>query len=147
MKSGRAAWKWVAVVLGLGSLMLACGNANGTRNSVGPTAILNGSALSSASSHWMSQNCAVQVELTSDGAFISAVTDQSGTTTNSEGTWAPSGSSGATATGQSVWVDSLTNIAGSTSAKSFSAGVSVDEGFQQSLGTCSFTLQSGVIPI
>lgn len=135
--------KYLAV-LTLVISMIACGGGNSPNtNTLGPTAIINGSSLANAGSHWVSTGCAVKVELTSDGGFISAVTDTSGSTTMTSGTWTAIGSDGAATTGSSAWVDGLTNISGSTSSLAFSARVGVYDGYQQNLGTCNFGLQSG----
>ena len=118
---------------------------NSPQNTIGPTAILNGSALASVNSHWVA-NCAVQVELAANGEFRSAVTDVSGTTYSSSGNWAASGTSDANASGYYCWVTELKNISGSTSSQTFSAGVYLYCGSSQYLGVCSFNLQSGAIP-
>ena len=127
------------------------GQSSGT-NSVGPTAILNGSTLSGATSSWTAANCGVSVELTSDSGFKFIVHDSSGATSSASATWSASGTNGATVNfstglGGFVWVQSLTNISGSTASKNFSAGVKVaDTTSSQSLGTCSFSLQSNPLP-
>ena len=137
------------------SQVVSCGGGGGGRASqitVGPNAILNGGSASTANSHW-SSNCFVQVELAANGDFRFAVTDTSGTTFSGGGTWTASGTDSATmnsgAPGLQGFfvVTSLTQISGSTSSGHFTAGVIVaNTNGQQNLGTCSFTLQNGVIP-
>ena len=136
-------------------VLSGCGGGSGShnQNNQGPTAILNGSTTAAATNHWAAPNCGVQVELTADGGFLFAVTDISGTTSAGGGGWTASGNNGLTVTGAGsglggfTWVSSLTGISGSTSSGSFSAGVTVTDSTNtsQNLGTCSFSLQSGVI--
>jgi hypothetical protein len=120
----------------------------------GPDAILNGSSLSSATNHWVSTSCNIQVELTSDKGFWSIVVDTSGTKSSASEMWAvgPDANSVTVGPGSGVagffWVSALTNMAGSTSSQSFTAGVTVDDSTNthQNLGNCRFTLQQGSLP-
>ena len=140
-------------MIGVGALSVliplatSCGGGSShTQNTVGPAAIINGVTLATVNSNWAAQNCSVKVELAANGEFRSDVRDTSGITTSSSGTWTPSGANSATTTGGGAWVDQLTNISGSTSSRAFSAGVGVYDTYQQNLGTCTFTLQSGALP-
>lgn len=144
----------LAALLTSGLLLAACGSYNGnstTTGSSGPTAILNGATLATANTHWVSQACNVQVELTADGGFWSIVADISGTTTSMNNTWTigstPNNITIGPGSGEAsfTWVSSLTNISGSTSSKSFSAGVTTLSGsdIQSNLGSCEFTLSNG----
>jgi len=137
------------------ALSVSCGGSGGaqTNNTVGPTAVLNGSTIVSSKNYWAAPNCGVKVELASDGGFRFGVTDTSSTTSSGGATWTASGTDGAvinfgTGLGGFVWVSSLIHISGSTSSKAFSADVTVTDSSatSQNLGTCSFTLQTGSIP-
>ena len=155
MKTERKLGLICSLLLVFLSLMTACGGGGGGSSSnasnngpsnVGPTAITTGSSLATATSHWVAANCAVSVELTSDGGFEYAVVDTSGTTSTGSATWSTSGTSSAIINGGSFfWVSSLTNISGSTSSGSFTSGVTVTDqtNTSQELGPCSFNLQSG----
>jgi|HubBroStandDraft_1064217.scaffolds.fasta_scaffold180658_2 hypothetical protein len=104
------------------SLLVACGGASSpkyTGPTAGPTAILNGPSTSSATSYWSSANCFLKVELGADGTFIGDV-NTDGTWTMTPGNWTASGSSSAGTTGNTVWIDALTSIEGSTYSGSFS---------------------------
>src|SRR5438477_3748380 len=138
-------------VMGVGALTAlatCCGGGSHSQQgpTAGPTAILNGSTLATVNSHWVAQNCGVKVELAANGEFRSAVTDTSGTTHSSSGTWTASGTNSADTGGSFGWVNRLTNISGSTSSQTFSAGVDVYLNYQQSLGTFTITLQPGGLP-
>jgi hypothetical protein len=151
-------WLQFCALLVVASLMSACENNSSSNTSTsgttGPDAILNGSSLSSATSHWVGASCKVQVELTSDKGFWSIVVDTSGTTSSGGEMWAvgPNANSVTVGpgSGQSgfFWVSALTNISGSTSSQTFTAGVTVDNSTSttQNLGTCTFTLQQGSLP-
>jgi len=151
MKTERGLGSRCSFLLVLLCLMTACGGGynnvpNNGPNNVGPTAIITGSSLATATGHWAAANCAVSVELTGDGGFEYAVTDTSGTTSRGYTTWSASGASGAVINGGDfLWVSSLTNISGSTSSGSFTSGVTVTDqtNTSQELGSCSFELQSG----
>lgn len=146
-------------LLGFGLFLFACGGGGkGTIGSAsgsqppqtGPNAILNGAALSSATSHWSSARCGVQVELTSDYGFYSVVVDSSGKTSSSPEKWAvgPDPNSVMVGPGDTLggffWVSALKTITGSTTAQTFSANVSVETGStSQSLGICTFVLVQG----
>jgi hypothetical protein len=146
-----------AVLLAVGLFLSACGGGYGGSNPTsptGPNAVLNGSTLATATSHWVSSACKVQVELTSDYGFWSIVVDTSGTTSSGSETWAvgPDPNSVTVGPGSGVagffWVSALTNITGSTSSQTFKAGVTVDDSSNthQNLGTCTFALQQGKLP-
>lgn len=144
-------------LLGVVGALVSCGGVSGANspgNTIGPTAILNGPTVPTANSSWVASDCGVKVELTRDGGFVFAVTDTSGTTSGAQTTWSASGSSGASIVPVSgpdglAWVSTLANISGSTSSRSFSAGVTVVViGFDtQYLGTCSFSLQPTTLPV
>jgi len=135
-------------------LMPSCGGSSSTdstaSSTTGPVNIELGSSLASATQKWVSTGCNVQVMLTSDGGFRSAVTS-SGVTFNSNGTWAAStaNTTGLLVTGNTAnfWVSTLNNISGTTASSSFTADVFVtDISVQLTLNTCTFTLQTGTIP-
>jgi hypothetical protein len=147
-------------LLGLGLFLFACGgggsgkigSGTGSNQSpqTGPNAILNGVALASATSHWTSAKCNVQVELTSDYGFYSVVVNSSGTRSSSPEKWAvgPDPNSVMVGPGDTLvgffWVSALKTITGSTTAQTFSANVSVETGdTAQSLGSCTFVLVQG----
>jgi hypothetical protein len=153
-----------AAILVLSALMVSCnGNNNttvsgtnsgpdnpGSDNGGNTLAILNGETLASATTHWVSQACNVQVELTSDGGAWSIVVDPSGARSSVAHNWVagPYPDSAKIGPGSTVagisWISSLTNITGSTSAKSLSADVTVQNTTSsRGLGNCSFTLQPG----
>ncbi len=145
-----------AGLLGLGLFLFACGGggsgkigSSGGNQSppAGPNAILNGAALASATSHWTSAKCGVQVELTSDNGFYSVVVDSSGKTSSGTEKWAvgPDPNSVTVGPGNGLggffWVSALKTITGSTTSQTFSANVSVETGSTiQSLGVCTFVL-------
>jgi hypothetical protein len=146
-----------AGLLVLGSFLSACGGGYGGNNPApptGPNAILNGTNHTTATSHWVSSQCKVQVELTTDYGFWSIVVDTSGTTSSGSETWAvgPDPNSITVGPGSGVggffWVSALTNITGSTSSQMFTAGVTVDDSSNthQNLGNCTFALQQGNLP-
>jgi len=154
MKTERCLGSRCSLLLVLLCLMTACGGGynnvpnngpNNGANNVGPTAIITGSSLATATGYWVSANCAVSVELTGDGGFEYAVTDTSGTTSRGYTTWSTSGGSAVINGGDFFWVSSLTNISGSTASGSFTSGVTVTDqtDTSQELGSCSFRLQSG----
>jgi len=149
MKAGQGLGSICSFLIVLSCLMAGCGGGNSTpRNSVGPMAIVTGSSLAAATGYWTAANCRVEVELTADGGFEYSVTDMSGTTSVGFSTWTASGSSGAVINGGTFfWVSGLANISGSTSSGSFTSSVQVTDetGTSQSLGPCSFKLQSGQI--
>ena len=144
-----------AVLLALGLLLSACGGGDGFVHILptGPNAVLNGDTLATATSHWVSSQCTVQVELTSDHSFWSIVVDTSGTTSSGSETWAigPDPLSVTVGPGSGVagffWVSALTNINGSTASQTFTAGVTVkSSNTPQNLGNCTFALQQGRLP-
>jgi hypothetical protein len=128
--------------------MVSCGGGQ-TAPPPGSQGILNGQTHAAATSHWVSTNCNVSVELTSDGNAWSVVRDTSGTTTSASGTWTAGPSAGsitinaANALGFSI--SSLTNIQGTTASGTFSADVTVvdNSNTHQDLRTCSFSLLTG----
>jgi hypothetical protein len=78
-------------LLAVGLFLSACGGGYGGSNPTsptGPNAVLNGGTLATATSHWVSSQCKVQVELTTDYGFWSIVVDTSGTTSSGSETWA-----------------------------------------------------------
>jgi hypothetical protein len=110
-----------AGLLGLGLFLSACGGGYGGSNPTpptGPSAILNGATLATATSHWVSAQCNVQVELTSDYGFWSIVVDTSGTKSSGSQTWAvgPDPNSVTVGPGSGLgrffWVSALRNITG-----------------------------------
>jgi len=133
--------------------LLSCGGGGGGNNGAnpaitsGPRAILNGSSLATATSYWISQNCSVKVAVAADGGLKATVTDTSGTTYTSGGTWTAADNNGLTVSesGGSVYLSRMSNISGSTSAGSFSAGLvfSVQSTGDQNIGPCTFSLQQG----
>ena len=145
-----------AGLLGLGLFLSACGGGYGGGNTppaTGPNAILNGATLATATSHWVSSQCNVKVELNSDYSFWSIVTDTSGTTSSGSETWAvgPDPNSVTVGPGSGLggffWVSALKNITGSTSSQMFTASVTVEtSSTPQSLGSCTFTLVQGNLP-
>lgn len=139
-----------ALALGA-SFMLGCGG--GTmqppQNTVGPTAVLNGSTFPAVNTHWESATCGVQIELSGDGNFRSLVGDISGDKFGSDGTWMASGTSSAVMSGTGIaWISALTNIKGSTASGKFNSGVSVEDrlGDQHSAPSCDFILFGGLVP-
>jgi hypothetical protein len=146
-----------AALFALGLFLSACGGGYGGSNPIsptGPNAVLNGGNLATATSHWVSSPCHVQVELTSDYGFWSIVVDTSGTTSSGSETWAvgPDPNSVTVGPGSGLggffWVSALTNITGSTSSQIFTASVTIDDSSSthQSLGNCTFALQKGNLP-
>ena len=149
----------IAEMLAVGSLLSACGGGgNGSTGSIGgnkaqtgPYGILNGTSLTSATSHWVSTTCHVQVELTSDKGAYTIVVDRTGRTSAGTATWTivsdPTSVgiiSGGGGLGGFYWVSGLTQITGSVASQSFTAGVSVTtNSTSQSLGTCTFALTPG----
>jgi hypothetical protein len=141
----------------LSLFLSACGGSYGGSNPIppttGPDAILNGATLATATSHWVSAPCNVQVELTSDYGFWSIVIDNSGTKSSGSFTWAvgPDPNSVTVGPGSGLggffWVSALKNITGSTSSQMFTANVTVEtQSTPQSLGSCTFTLMQGNLP-
>jgi len=145
-----------AGLLGLGLFLSACGGGYGGGNTppaTGPTAILNGATLATAATHWVSAQCNVQVELTTDYGFWSIVVDSSGTKSSGSETWAvgpdPNSVTVGPGSGQAgfFWVSALKNITGSTASQIFTASVTVEtQSTPQSLGSCSFALVQGNLP-
>lgn len=144
-----------AIVLTLLATNCGGGSGSSSQSAVGPNAILNGSALSIATSYWHGNNCFVplgpsglpadiEVELTGDGGLKNGLVDESGITYTTLEGWTSLGSNGLTASINGTPTMTLTNIAGSTSSQNFSAGV----GFpgQQSVMACTFTLVTGKLP-
>lgn len=141
-----------AGLVALASFLLACG---GNTNShpiplVGPKAILNGTSLSTATSHWVAKPCGVQIELTSDQGFWSVVTDSAGTTSSASTTWVAGADGDSLTVGFSsglkgfYWVAELTGITGSTPSQQFTANVIVEsQSTPQTLGSCTFVLIQG----
>ncbi len=144
-------------VIALCSLLSACGGGSfNQQNNVGPTAILNGGTLSTASSHWVGQNCSIQVELTADGGFWFWGRNISGITVSGAGTWSvdPTDSASALMPNEmsglegTFWATQLKSIQGSTASRSFTADVIVAlnaGGGNQQLNSCVFGLQSGAM--
>lgn len=143
-------------LLGLGFLS-GCGGYGTSSNTpppaTGPDAILNGGTLATATSHWVSTQCNVQVELTSDYGFWSIVVDNSGTKSSGSFTWAigPDPNSVTVGPGSGLagffWVSALKDITGSTVSQTFSASVTVEsQSTPQSLGSCTFALTQGNLP-
>lgn len=128
--------------------MVSCGGGQ-TAPPPDSQGILNGQTHATASSHWVSTNCGVSVELTSDGNAFSVVHDTSGNVTSASGTWTAGPSAGSitvnagNALGFSI--SSLTSIQGTTTSGVFSADVPVVDrsGNSQDLHTCSFSLLTG----
>jgi hypothetical protein len=128
--------------------MVSCGGGQ-TAPPPGSQGILNGQTHATASSHWVSTNCGVSVELTSDGNAFSVVHDTLGNVTSASGTWTAGPSAGSitvnagNALGFSI--SSLTSIQGTTTSGVFSADVTVVDrsGTSQDLHTCSFSLLTG----
>lgn len=150
-------WDSVAcgmLVLVVVAVMAGCGGgSNGNNNGksgIGPTAVVNGGTLASATSHWVAQNCALQVEIAQDHGFISVVTDTSGTTTSETLTWTLFANTGLTTAGGGgaqgfFWITSMTGMTGSTASGHFSSTVTVmdSSGTSQTLGPCAFSLEPG----
>lgn len=128
--------------------MVSCGGGQ-TAPPPGSQGILDGQTHATATSHWVSTNCGVSVELTSDGNAWSVVRDTSGSITSASGTWTAGPSAGSitinagNALGFSI--SSLTSIQGTTTSGAFSADVTVvdSSGTHQDLHTCSFSLLTG----
>src|ERR1700733_895431 len=128
--------------------MVSCGGGQ-TAPPPGSQGILNGQTHATASSHWVSTNCGVSVELTSDGSAFSVVHDTLGNVTSASGTWTAGPSAGSitvnagNALGFSI--SSLTSIQGTTISGVFSADATVVDrsGTSQDLHTCSFNLLTG----
>jgi hypothetical protein len=142
-----------AALFTLALTLAGCGGGSGASIATpqtGVNAILNGATLATATSHWASTACRVQVELTSDNGFWSVVVDSSGTTTSAQETWTTAaGSDGTTVTigpglglATASWVSYLTGISGSTSSQTFTANVTVRDGTSATypLGSCTFAL-------
>lgn len=142
-------------LLSLGLFLSACGGGgNGTIGSgnqfpqAGPSAIVNGTSLAFAKSHWKSTNCSVQVELSSDYGFYSVVVAKTGTTTSITGHWATGPDANSLTTdissglAGSLWVSTLKTITGSTVSQTFTANVTVQPN-TQALGNCIFVLVQG----
>lgn len=141
----------------LGLVLSACGGSSslGTVNNpvpqTGPNAILNGTALALATSHWVSTDCSVQAELTSNYGFYSVVVDTAGTTSSGPEVWAVGSNPNSITVGPGLgglvgffWISALDNITGSTSSQAFTATVVVQTGStSQTLGTCAFVLKQG----
>jgi hypothetical protein len=110
---------------------------------------LNGATFDGINTHWESDTCGVEVELSGDGNFRSLVGDISGDKYGSDGTWTASGTSSAAMDGSGIaWISALTGISGSTASGKFNAGVSVQDrvGDQNSSPSCDFKLFGGVVP-
>jgi len=145
-----------AGLLGLGLSLSGCGGSTGSSTpplTAGPNAVLNGATLATATSHWVSAQCHVQVELTSDNGFYSIVVDGRGTTSSGPEKWAlgPDANSVTVGPGAGLggffWVSGLKNIAGSTSSQTFTASVTVETGStNQSLGNCTFAWAQHNLP-
>lgn len=123
-------------------LMMACGGSSASKYSgptSGPTAVLNGSSTTAATSYWAGTNCGLKFEFGADGSFISDI-NSDGTWTMIPATWTASGSNSATTTNNLT----LTNIEGSTYSQSFSVSDVGLYGFlPPEIGPCNFTLQTG----
>lgn len=140
----------VAMILAMSVSMVSCGGGQ-TAPPPGSQGILNGQTHATATSHWVSTNCGVSVELTSDGNAFSVVHDTSGNTYSSSGTWTagPSAGSIAVSAGSGLTpflsISSLSSIQGTTVSGLFSADVTVVDsgGTHQDLHTCSFSLLTG----
>jgi len=118
----------------------------------GPEAVLNGSTIATATSHWVSTQCRVQVELTSDYGFFSVVVNSAGTTSSGSFIWTPGSQPNSVSVNGSSglkgfsWVSELLNISGSTSSNAFTADAVVESNATpQSLGTCTFALAQGTL--
>lgn len=146
-----------AGLLGLGLFLSACGGSPGGSNplptAAGPNAILNGATLATATSHWVSAKCGVQVELSSDNGFYSIVLDNSGKASSGPEKWAIGPDSDSVTVGPGTglggfyWVSALKNITGSTSSQTFTANVTVETGStNQSLGSCTFASAQHNLP-
>ena len=122
----------------------------------GGYAILNGDTLSAASSHWLSQDCSIQLELASNSWMIYSIT----------GLGAPQGSTflaltewsiGTTdkdvaiplppAARPEVFLSGITGIEGTTSSGNFHADLIIIDGDNRThVYACPFALQSGPLP-
>jgi hypothetical protein len=143
-------WLRSATLLGLGGLLSACGGGSMPPQPTGVNAILNGSTLAKATSHWVSKSCAIQAELTSDHGFLSVVTNTSGDTTTASLTWTPSVSQNSVTVsslggeGGTFWITSMSGIGGSVASQQFTAAVTVEtQDTPQNLGNCTFSLTQG----
>jgi hypothetical protein len=140
----------------VGLLLTACtatnnsSNGGGGSGDVGPQAIINGQTLGSASTHWVSSNCGIPIDLEltlGDDGFKQNITDSNGYTHPATGNWTPSANGAsatityASGTNTADAVVSLINIAGSTSSAGFVAGVNT--GYGISIPTCVFNLAGG----
>jgi len=152
-----SSWPYLAALIALGTFLTSCGAYNaGNPNpnpATGPDAVINGANLATATTHWVSSDCNVQVELTSDSGFWSIVVDTSGTKSSGSETWAvgPDTDSITIGPGSGLvgffWVSALTKITGSTTSKAFTADAYVTtQSTQQNLGICNFTLANGTLP-
>lgn len=156
---GRSTLRLVSTLV-LGMLLSSCGGSSGSSNTggnnssaqAGPSAVLNGASLASATTHWVSAQCHVQAELTSDSGFWSVVVDTSGTTSSGSETWTigPDKNSITVGPGSGLkgffWISALGEISGSTSSKVFTANVVVETSSNvQNLGSCTFTLAQGAL--
>ncbi len=140
------------VILYLSAVITGCGvgTSSDSGPTSGPSAITNGSSLTTSTTYWDSQSCTVKVQLTTDGTFVSVMTD-SGRTFTAQGLWTANGNDLQTdldsAPSGFFLVTSMSNIAGSTKSRSFSAGVTTkdDTGTSRTIPSCSFTLQQGTL--
>jgi hypothetical protein len=151
-----------AALLALASFLTACGGSSSSSTGIstgptqqnGPNAVVNGASLAAATSHWVSNSCHVQVELTTDNGFYSVVVDNLGHTSSGPEKWAIGANAnsitigpGNSGLGGFFWVSALGNIAGSTTSQSFTANVSVTTNTtSQNLGICTFALAQKSLP-
>src|SRR5215813_2646725 len=79
----------------LGLMAVSCGGSDhGTRSDHGPDAVVNASSLESATSHWSSAECGIELELGANGEIWSIVMDTSGGTSSGGGHWTADDSNG-----------------------------------------------------
>lgn len=139
-----------AVLAGLALvLVLSAHRENSVQNLqpslAGPALISNGPTLASAGSRWVSTECRVQVELTSDHGFWSIV-DDGGSRSSVTGEWAPGHDSKTIIAHPGsdpgrLWVSVIRKIDGSTSARTFTAHITVEtQSTTKELGSCTFAL-------
>jgi hypothetical protein len=138
----------------LGLLFSACGGSSGSgtsSTSTGPDGILNGATLAASTSHWVSTQCHVQAELSSDNGFWSVVVNSVGTTYSGSEKWTLGPNPNSVTVGPgfggvqgALWISALGDITGSVSSEAFTANVTVETGStSQSLGGCTFVLAPG----
>jgi hypothetical protein len=138
----------VAMIVAMSLSMVSCGGGQ-TAPPPGSQGILNGQTHATATSHWVSTNCGVSVELTSDGNAWSVVHDTGGNVTSASGTWTAGPSAGSITINAGnplgFSISSLASIQGTTTSGVFSADVTVVDksGNNQDLHTCSFSLLTG----